>query len=90
MSYSDKSYKYGFVTDIESDRPAKGLNEDTIKFISQKKKEPEWMLNWRLQAFERWKKMPEPSWANISFPKLITKISIIMLLLKDLKTNLNH
>ncbi|PPR45600.1 MAG: FeS cluster assembly protein SufB, partial [Alphaproteobacteria bacterium MarineAlpha6_Bin1] len=61
-TYADRSYKYGFVTDLESDRPAKGLNEDTIKFISQKKEEPEWMLNWRLQAFERWKKMAEPSW----------------------------
>ena len=89
-SYSKKSYKFGFVTDLESERPAKGLNEDTIKFISQKKKEPEWMLNWRLQAFDRWKKMAEPTWANISpFQILIIKIFIIMQLLKDLKTNLN-
>ena len=68
--YIDKSYKYGFVTDLESDRPAKGLNEDTIKFISQKKKEPKWMLDWRLKAFERWQKMPEPTWANINFPNI--------------------
>ena len=68
--YLDKSYKYGFVTDLESDRPAKGLNEDTIKFISQKKKEPKWMLDWRLKAFERWQKMPEPTWANINFPNI--------------------
>ena len=68
--YSDKSYKYGFVTDIESDRPSKGLNTDTIKFISKKKQEPAWMLDWRLHAFERWKKMKEPSWANITFPKI--------------------
>lgn len=68
--YIGNSYKYGFVTDLESDRPDKGLNQDTIKFISQKKKEPEWMLNWRLQAFDRWQKMEEPSWANIIFPKI--------------------
>lgn len=69
-NYLEKSYKYGFVTDLEQDKPAKGLNEDTIKFISQKKSEPKWMLNWRLKAFERWKKMEEPSWANINFPKI--------------------
>ena len=66
-SYLDKPYKYGFVTDLESDRPAKGLNEDTIKFISQKKNEPEWMLNWRLQAFDRWQKMKEPSVKTAEF-----------------------
>ena len=60
-SYLDKSYKYGFITNLETEKSPKGLNEDTIKFISQKKKEPMWMLNWRLQAFERWKKMEEPS-----------------------------
>ena len=70
-SYLEKSYKYGFVTDIESDKPSKGLNKDTIKFISQKKKEPEWMLKWRLNAFERWQKMEEPNWANINFPKIV-------------------
>ena len=69
-SYLDRSYKYGFVTDLESDKPAKGLNEDTIRFISHKKNEPTWMLNWRLQAFQRWQKMTEPSWANISFPDI--------------------
>ena len=66
----DSSYKYGFVTDIESERPQKGLNEETIKFISNKKNEPKWMLEWRLKAFTRWKKMQEPSWANITFPKI--------------------
>ena len=66
----DSSYKYGFVTDIESERPQKGLNEETIKFISNKKNEPKWMLEWRLKAFARWKKMKEPSWANITFPKI--------------------
>ena len=52
----DDSYKFGFVTDIESDRAKKGLNEGTIEYISKKKKEPEWMLEWRLKAFEKWKR----------------------------------
>lgn len=69
-NYSDSSYKYGFVTDIESDKPIKGLSEETIKFISKKKNEPEWMLQWRLKAYAKWKKMKEPSWANIDFPKI--------------------
>ena len=66
----DQSYKFGFVTDIESDRSKKGLNEDTIEYISKKKKEPKWMLEWRLKAFNKWKTMNEPTWANISFPKI--------------------
>ena len=66
----DNSYKYGFVTDIESERPKKGLNENTIEYISKKKKEPEWMLEWRLKAFTKWKTMKEPTWANISFPNI--------------------
>ena len=66
----DTSYKFGFVTDIESDKPKKGLNEDTIEYISKKKKEPEWMLEWRLKAFTKWKTMKEPTWANISFPNI--------------------
>ena len=52
-------YKYGFVTEIESDKAPKGLNEDTIRFISAKKDEPEWMLEWRLKAYARWLKAPE-------------------------------
>ena len=66
----DHSYKFGFITDIETDRPKKGLNEDTIEYISKKKKEPEWMLEWRLKAFTKWKTMKEPTWANIDFPKI--------------------
>jgi len=66
----DTSYKFGFVTDIESDKPKKGLNENTIEYISKKKKEPEWMLEWRLKAFTKWKTMKEPTWANISFPNI--------------------
>ena len=62
-------YKYGFVTDIEADEAPKGLNEDIIRFISAKKNEPEWMLEWRLKAYAHWLKMEEPNWANINYPK---------------------
>ena len=63
-------YKYGFVTDIESDKAPKGLSEDTVRFISAKKNEPEWMLEWRLEAFERWLTMGEPTWARVDYPKI--------------------
>ena len=53
--YADQNYKYGFETLIESERSEKGLNEDTIKFISAKKREPQWMLDWRLKSFAKWK-----------------------------------
>jgi Fe-S cluster assembly protein SufB len=58
-------YKYGFVTDIESDKAPKGLNEDIIRFISAKKDEPQWMLDWRLKAFATWQKMETPDWAKL-------------------------
>ena len=60
-------YKYGFSTDIESDKAPKGLDENTIRFISAKKGEPDWMLKWRLEAFERWKTMTEPDWARVAY-----------------------
>ena len=63
-------YKYGFVTDIEADEAPKGLNEDTIRFISAKKNEPQWMLDWRLKAYRQWLKMEDPRWANISYPPI--------------------
>jgi Fe-S cluster assembly protein SufB len=63
-------YKYGFETLIESERAPKGLDEDTIRFISAKKNEPEWMLEWRLQAYRRWLTMQEPTWARVSYPKI--------------------
>ncbi len=69
-SLSKNKYKYGFVTDIDADKPKKGLNEDIIKFISSKKNEPKWMLDWRLKAYSKWKKMKEPGWANLKFPKI--------------------
>ena len=56
-------YKYGFVTDIETEKIEKGLNEDIIKLISQKKEEPRFLLNFRLKAFKKWQKMKEPDWA---------------------------
>lgn len=62
-------YKYGFVTNIESDRAPKGLNEDIIRFISKKKNEPDWMTNWRLEAFKIWQSMQEPEWANVTYKK---------------------
>ena len=68
--YAQDKYKYGFVTNIDSDRPKKGLDEEIIKFISQKKNEPEWMLNWRLDSYKKWLKMSDPQWANIQFPKI--------------------
>src|SRR5271169_4148255 len=63
-------YKYGFVTDIESEKAPKGLSEDTVRFISAKKNEPEWMLAWRLEAFRRWLTMREPTWARVHYPKI--------------------
>lgn len=63
-------YKYGFVTDIEADAAPKGLDESTIHFISAKKNEPEWMLEWRLKAFRQWLRMEEPKWANIQYPPI--------------------
>ena len=75
MSTSDKElkeiaqqeYKHGFITDIEADSAPKGLSEDIVRFISQKKAEPEWLLRWRLEAYRVWLKMTEPTWANIKY-----------------------
>ncbi|MGB0176081.1 MAG: Fe-S cluster assembly protein SufB [Owenweeksia sp.] len=61
-------YKYGFYTNIESDKAPPGLNEDIIRFISAKKNEPDWMTEWRLDAFRKWEKMKEPNWANVNYP----------------------
>jgi Fe-S cluster assembly protein SufB len=63
-------YKHGFVTEIDQEFAPKGLNEDVIRFISAKKDEPEWMLEWRLEAFRRWQAMEEPGWAKVSFPPI--------------------
>ncbi len=63
-------YKYGFVTDIETDTVPKGLDEDVIRLISKKKNEPEWLLEWRLKAFRVWQKMKEPTWAYVDYPEI--------------------
>src|SRR3569833_3060378 len=63
-------YKYGFETNIESEKAEKGLSEDTVRFISAKKNEPEWMLQWRLDAYRRWLTMREPTWASVDYPKI--------------------
>src|SRR5437764_40773 len=60
-------YKYGFVTDIESEKSPKGLSEDTVRFISAKKDEPAWMLEWRLDAYRRWLTMREPHWSHVDY-----------------------
>ncbi len=67
---SGKNYEYGFTTDIESDTFAPGLSEDTVRLISAKKEEPEWMTEWRLQSFRMWQKMREPTWAMVDYPKI--------------------
>ena len=66
----ESDYKYGFTSDIEMDSFAKGLSEDTVRAISQKKEEPEWMLEWRLKAYRHWLTMKEPDWAKVSYPKI--------------------
>ena len=63
-------YKYGFFTDIESVKAPKGLNEDVVRFISAKKGEPDWLLDWRLEAYRRWLTLQEPTWANVRYPKI--------------------
>ncbi len=63
-------YKYGFVTDIETEKAPKGLSRETVRFISAKKNEPEWMLEWRLEAFERWLQMEEPTWPKVTYPEI--------------------
>lgn len=70
QSLAGEKYKYGFSTDIDSEKAPKGLNEDIIRFISAKKEEPEWLLEWRLDAFERWLTMSEPEWAMVDYPQI--------------------
>src|SRR5580704_8473141 len=67
---AEQKYKYGFVTDIESDTAPKGLSEDTVRFISAKKDEPSWLLEWRLKAYRHWLTMKEPNWAHIKHPPI--------------------
>ncbi len=67
---ANKEYKWGFVTDIEADSAPKGLNEEIVRFISKKKNEPEWLLEWRLKAFRHWLTMEEPTWPNVHYPSI--------------------
>ncbi len=66
----NREYQHGWVTDIESDTVPPGLSEDTVRLISLKKNEPEWLLEWRLKAYRRWLTMKEPHWANVSYPEI--------------------
>jgi len=67
---ANREYKYGFFTDIEAETVPPGLNEDVIRLISAKKNEPDWLLDWRLQAFQVWQKMAEPTWHNVHYPPI--------------------
>jgi Fe-S cluster assembly protein SufB len=69
-SLVNREYQYGFVTDIETDTVPRGLNEDIIRVISEKKEEPEWLLEWRLKAYRRWLTMTEPHWSNVVYPPI--------------------
>ena len=66
----NNEYKYGFSTDVEEIKPPKGLNEEVVKFISAQKNEPKWMLEWRLNAFKVFHKLPHPNWAKLNIPKI--------------------
>jgi Fe-S cluster assembly protein SufB len=68
--FTSKEYEHGWAVDFETDEAPKGLNEDTIRFISKKKQEPEWMTEWRLNAFRTWKQMKAPEWANVRYPEI--------------------
>lgn len=67
---SGDAYKYGFVTDIEAETAPKGLNEDIIRFISAKKGEPDWLLDFRLKAYRHWIGLTEPRWAKVDYPPI--------------------
>jgi Fe-S cluster assembly protein SufB len=67
---TNSEYKWGFVSNIESDNAPKGLTEDTVRFISAKKNEPEWLLDMRLKAFRYWLTLKEPTWPNVSYPTI--------------------
>ena len=66
--FTSKEYEFGWTVDLEADEAPKGLNEDIVRFISKKKEEPEWLLEWRLDAFRKWQQMEEPKWPNVEYP----------------------
>lgn len=68
--FASKEYEHGWTVDIEADSAPPGLNEDIVRFISAKKEEPEWLLEWRLKAFRKWQEMTEPTWPNVHYPKI--------------------
>ena len=68
--FAQQEYKFGFVTDVEQDIVPPGLDEDVVRFISARKEEPEWLLEWRLRAFRHWLTMTEPTWANVHYPPI--------------------
>jgi len=68
--FTSKEYEYGWSVDLEADQAPKGLNEDTVRFISGKKNEPAWLLEWRLKAFRKWLELTEPKWPNVKYPKI--------------------
>ena len=68
--FTSQEYEHGWSVDLESDQAPKGLNEDIVRFISAKKNEPEWLLEWRLKAFRKWLELDEPTWANVGYPKI--------------------
>ncbi len=68
--FTSKEYEHGWNVNLEADEAPKGLSEDTVRFISAKKKEPTWLLEWRLKAYRQWEKMPEPTWPNVHYPKI--------------------
>ena len=73
---TDREYKYGFVSDIEADAAPPGLNEEIIRLISAKKREPDFMLEWRLKAYRHWVTMKEPTWPNVHYPPIDYQASI--------------
>lgn len=68
--FTSQEYEHGWSVDLDSDQAPKGLNEDIVRFISQKKQEPEWLLAWRLKAFRNWQQMTEPQWPNVTYPEI--------------------
>jgi Fe-S cluster assembly protein SufB len=76
QEFTSKEYKWGFITDIEADEAPPGLNEEIIRFISAKKDEPDWMLQWRLKAYRHWLTMEEPAWPNVKYPPIDYQDSI--------------
>ena len=68
--FANREYEHGFVTDVEQETLPPGLNEEVVRFISAKKDEPEWLLEWRLKAYRHWLTMSEPKWPNVKYPQI--------------------